>query len=130
MHHCLHTRQPYGDEVAVRQAMDLSTAVFVPATAGVGSAEGATLERTGTFTGTFTGTLDSQAATVLTINLKAIPCEGNPRFGLRIDGRLVTEPVTLSAGSSSYRVSKAWTDALYTRSAISTTTPLRPATAT
>ena len=74
------------------------------------SAAGATLRRTGSFT----GTLDSQAATVLTISLRAIPCEGNPRFSLRIDGKLVTEPVTLSAGASSYRVSKAWTDALYT----------------
>jgi hypothetical protein len=104
------SQSPDADSVAVRQVMDLSTAVFAPATAGVGSADGATLRRTGTFT----GTLDSQAATVLTIDLKATPCEGNPRFGLRIDGRLVTEPVTLSAGSSSYRVSKAWTDALYT----------------
>jgi hypothetical protein len=101
---------PGTDGVAVRQVMDLSTGAFAPTSAGVGAADGARLRRTGSFT----GTLDSQAATVLTIDLKAIPCQGNPRFSLRIDGRLVTEPVTLSAGSSSYRVSKAWTDALYT----------------
>jgi hypothetical protein len=105
------SQSPDADSVAVRQVMDLSTATFAPSRAGVISSSGAAVLWS---TGTFTGVLDSQAAEVLTIDLRATPCDGNPRFSLRIDGQLVTEPVTLSSGTSAYRVAKNWTDALYT----------------
>jgi len=98
--------------VYVHQDMDMRVVTFSPPSSGRGSTRAATLWTSGSFT----GALDSQAADYLYVRMKATPCEGMPRFSLRIDGVLITEqevPMPFD-GESVFSTAGSWPNATHT----------------